>query len=227
MEVQAWTENTFNSFRGLWSGFIAFLPSFIGALIIIIIGLIVAWALRTIVERLFGYLKLDSLLKKAGLGTILERGGLQVNTGKFFGFLVYWFIVIFFTLAATDTLGLFGVSLFLRDVVAYLPNIIVAVLIMLAAVLLAGFLKSIVKASVSGARIHGSKFLGSFVWWTVMIFGFLTTLMQLGIATAIVNTLITGLIAMIVIAGGISFGLGGKDYAAHLMEKVRKEIEEK
>ena len=227
MGVQTWTENTFNSFRSLWDGFVSFLPSFVGALIIIIVGLIVAWALRTVVERLFGYLKLDPLLKKAGLGTIFERGGLQVNTGKFFGFLVYWFIVIFFALAATDTLGLFGVSLFLRDVISYLPNIVVAVLIMLAAVLLASFLKSLVKASVASARISGSKFLGSFVWWVVMVFGFLTALMQLGIATAIINTLITGIIAMIVIAGGISFGLGGKDYASHLLEKVRKEIEER
>lgn len=227
MTVQSWVEATINSLQNLWAGVFNFLPSLIGALIVVIIGLIIASGLRALIERIINALKIDSLLKKIGLSSFFERTNLQVNAGKFLGLLVYWFLVIVFVLAATDILGLFGVSMFLRDILAYIPNIIIAVLIMLAAIVLANFLKSLITVSVISAKLHASKFLGTLAWWTIIIFGFLTTLVQLGIAATILNTLITGLIAMIALAGGIAFGLGGKDYAAYLLEKLRKETEEK
>lgn len=227
MTFQSWTEVTVNSIQSLWSGVLNFLPSFIGALVVVVVGLIIASGLRALIERIVNTLKVDSLLKKIGLSPFFERVNLQINTGKFLGLLVYWFLVIVFVLAATDILGLFGVSLFLRDILAYIPNIIVAVLIMLAAIVLANFLRSLVKASITGAKLHASKFLGTLTWWTIVIFGFLAVLIQLGIATSILNTLITGIIAMIALAGGIAFGLGGKDYAAYLLEKLRRETEEK
>lgn len=227
MVIQSWTEVVVNSLQSLWFGAINFLPSLIGALIVIIIGLIVASGIRSLIEKVVGVLKIDSLLQKIGLSPFFERAHLQINAGKFFGLLAYWFLAIVFILAATDILGLFGISLFLRDVLAYIPSIIVAVLIMLAAVVLANFSKSIVKASVMSAKLHASKFLGTLVWWTITVFGFLAALIQLGIAVTILNTLITGLIAMLALAGGIAFGLGGKDYAAYLLEKLRRETEEK
>jgi hypothetical protein len=227
MNIQSWTEVTVNSLQSLWGQALSFLPSLIGALIVIIVGLIIASGLRALIERIVGALKVDSLLKKIGLSPFFERAGLAINSGKFLGLLVYWFLVIVFIMAATDILGLFGVSMFLRDILSYIPNIIVAVLIMLAAFILANFLKSLVKASVSGAKLHGSKFLGTLAWWTTVIFGFLTALIQLGIATTIFNTLIIGLTAMLALAGGLAFGLGGKDYAAYLLEKLRRETEER
>ncbi len=225
MIIQSWTEVTINSLQNLWVSVISFLPSLIGALIIIIVGLIVASGLRLMIERLISAIRIDSLLRRIGLEPYFERAGLKINSGKFLGLLVYWFLVIVFVLAATDVLGLWGISIFLRDVISYIPNIIVAVLIMLAAVILGNFLRSLVKASITSAKLHASKFLGTLTWWVVIIFGLLASLIQLGIATTIINTFITGLIAMIALAGGIAFGLGGKDYAAHLLEKLRQETE--
>jgi hypothetical protein len=225
MTAQNWTEVTVNSLQGLWVSVINFLPSLIGALVILIIGLIVAAIIKAIVQKVIDAIKVDTLLKRVGLAPYFERGGLQINAGKFVGLLVYWFLVIVFVLAAADILQLWGLSAFLQSVVFYLPNIIVAVLIMLAAVVLANFLRSLVRASVSSARLHGSKFLGSLTWWVVIIFGFLAALIQLGIATVIINTLVTGLIAMLALAGGIAFGLGGKDYASHLLGKLKDSVE--
>ncbi len=227
MIAQSWTEVLLTSLQGVWLGVANFLPSLIGSLILIIVGLIVASALETIIEKLISTLKIDALLRKIGLGPFFERAGIQINSGKFVGLLVYWFIVVVFILAVTDILGLYGVSLFLRDVISYLPNLIVAVLIMLAGVMVANFLKSLVKASVASAKLHNAKFLSSLTWWVVIIFGFLAALIQIGIAASIINTLITGLIAMLAIAGGIAFGLGGKDYASHLLEKFRQNTEER
>jgi len=225
MVFQTWTEATINSLMGVWVGVINFLPALIGALIVLIVGLIIASGLRMVVEKIISALKVDSLLKRVGLSPFFERAGLQINSGKFIGLLVYWFLVIAFLLAATDILGLYGLSLFLRDIVSYIPNIIIAVLMMIAAIVLANFSKSLVKASVTSAKLHAPKFLGTLAWWSIVIFGFLTALMQLGIATTIIQTLITGFIAMLAIAGGIAFGLGGKDYATSLLDKLKRETE--
>jgi len=227
MIAQSWTEVLLTSLQGVWLGIANFLPSLIGSLVLIIVGLIVASALETIVEKVISTLKVDALLRKIGLGPFFERAGIQINSGKFLGLLVYWFVVVVFILTVTDILGLYGISLFLRDIISYLPNLIVAVLIMLAGVMLANFFKSLIKASVASAKLHNGKFLSSLAWWVVIIFGFLAALIQIGIAATIINTLITGLIAMLAIAGGIAFGLGGKDYASHLLEKFRQQTEER
>jgi len=227
MVAQSWVEILITSLQNAWANVIAFLPTLIGALILLIVGLIIAWVCRIIIERIISAIRLDVLLKKIGVTPFFERAGLQVNSAKFFGLLIYWFFVIVLVLAISDILGLYGVSLFLREVVSYLPNVIVAVLIMLAALVLANFLRSVVRASVASAKLHNPKFLGSLTWWVVVIFGLLAALMQVGIAGVILNTIVTGVIAALALATGLAFGLGGKDYAAHLIEKFREQIEEK
>lgn len=222
MVVQQWVDVIVGSLQNLWVTVVNFLPALIGALVVFIVGLIVAAVLAKIVERVIYYLKLDSLLRKAGVETYLERANLKLNTGYFLGQLVYWFMVIAFLLAASDILRFTSLSAFLRDVLLYIPNVIVAILILLAALIVANFLKHLTRASVATAKLRYGKALGTIAWWTVIIFGLLTALFQLGIATSIINTLITGLIAMLAIAGGLAFGLGGKDYAAQLLGKLRE-----
>jgi len=227
MAGQSWTEALITSFQNIWLNIVNFVPTLIGALILLVVGLIVAWACRIVIERVVGFLKIDALLKKIGLAPLFERANLQINSGRFFGLLIYWFVVIVFILAITDILGLYGVSLFLREAVSYLPNIIVATLIMLATLVLANFLRSVVRSSVASAKLHNPKFLGSLTWWVIVVFGLLAALMQVGIAGVILNTIVTGVIAALALATGLAFGLGGKDYAAHLIEKFREQIEEK
>ncbi|MBI3638297.1 hypothetical protein HY227_00965 [Candidatus Wolfebacteria bacterium] len=224
MVFQNWTEVTYQSLLNLWAGVIGFIPSLVGALIVFIIGLILASAFRLLIERLIEAVRLDALLKKIGLDVYFERAGLRLNSGRFFGLMVYWFLVVVFVLAASDILRLWGISLFLRDVIAYLPNVIIAVLIMLAAVIIGNFLRALVRASVIASKLHASKFLGTLTWWVVIVFGLLTALIQLGVATTIINTLITGIIAMLALAGGLAFGLGGKDFAARLLDKFREDV---
>ena len=225
MVVQDWTNLVAGSFQNLWYGVAQFIPNLLGAIIVFVIGLVVAAGLGTLVEKIFDGLKLDTLLHKLGLGPYFERAGLRLRGSRFLGQLVNWFIVIVFLLTSSEILWLYALSSFLHDVLNYVPNIIVAVLIMLAAVVLANFLRRIVVASVMGARLHAARFLGSLSWWSVIIFGFLTSLVQLNIATSIINSLVTGLIAMLALAGGLASGLGGRDYAAYLVGKLRDHTE--
>ena len=225
MFIQDWTSVVVGSLQNLWGGGIQVLGSIVGALIVFIIGLLVATGIAALVERIVNVVKLDRALQGLGLQEYFTRAGLSINSGKFFGKLVYWFLVVVFLLAATDILGFYSLSNFLREVLLYLPNVFVAVLIMLAAVVIANFLRRLVRAAVKSADLHAGSFLGSLTWWAVVIFGFFAALSQLGIAVAIINSLVTGFVAMLALAGGIAFGIGGKDYAMHLISKLREHVE--
>lgn len=227
MVIESWLNVLRASIQNLWLTVAGFLPSLIGAILVFIIGLIVAAVLDKVVERLVYYLKLDSLLKRLGVESTMEKAGLSLNAGHFVGKLVYWFFVLAFLLAASDILGFFTLSNFLRDVLNYVPNILVAALILLASLVFANFLRSLLRAAVMSAGMHGAKGIGSVVWWSVFVFGFLTALVQLGVAVSIINTLITGLIAMLALAGGLAFGLGGKDWAMGLLRQLQDEFHHK
>ncbi len=222
MVIQNWADVIAGSLQSLWFGVIGFLPSLLAALIVFVIGLIVASGLGALVEKVFEALRLDSFLSKLGLSPYFERAGLRLRASRFLGQLVNWFLIVAFLLASSDILRLSALSEFLREVLFYIPNIAVAVLIMLAAVVLATFLRRVVSASVMSARLHGAHFLGSLTWWAVVVFGLLASLTQLNIAAGIIGSLVNGLIAMLALAGGLAFGLGGRDYAASLVNKLRE-----
>jgi len=224
MFVQTWVDVISFSLQNLWQGFILFLPTFLGALIIFFVGLIIAAGLGKIVEKLIDALKLDRLLEQLGLNKVLERADVRLHSGRFVGVLVQWFFIIITLLAVSDILNLVAFSDFLKQVLLYVPNIVVAVLIMLAGVVVAAFSSKLVRASVLAAKLHSAHFLGALTKWSVLIFALLAALSQLGVAGALVNTLIMGFVAMLAIAGGLAFGLGGKDVAAAWLEKIREEI---
>ena len=227
MFVQTWADVITFTFQNLWTGFILFLPNFLGALVVFFVGLVIAAGIGKVVEKLVDALKLDRLLDQLGLGRLLERVDTRLHSGHFLGVLVQWFFIVVTLLAVSDVLKLDDFSDFLKQVLLYVPNIIIAVLIMLAGVVTATFLARLVRASVLAARLHSAHFLGALTKWSVLVFAFLAALSQLGVAGALVNTLIMGFVAMLALAGGLAFGLGGRDVAAAWLERLREEISHK
>jgi len=219
------TQLVLTPIQNIWAGALGFIPSLVAALAILIIGLIVATGIAALIQKIFEVVKLDDLLKNLGVESYFKRAGMELNAARFLGQLGFWFFVIAFLLASSDVLGLEELSQFLTQVLSYIPNIFVAVLIMLATVVVANFLRTLVRASVKGAKLPAAHFLGSLVWWTIVIFGFLTVLSQLNIAASVVNTLVSGFITMLALAGGLAFGLGGKDYAGHMLNRLREHTE--
>lgn len=225
MLVQNWVDILLGSLRGLWLELVLFLPDLIGAVIIFAIGLVVASGLEKLAERVLYHLKLDTLLRKLGLEMYLNRANLELNSGYFLGKVVYWFVLLAFVLASSDILGFIALSDFISDVLLYLPNVIISILILIAALVAANFVKGLAAVSVMSVRLHRGKFLGSLAWWIVFVFGLLVAVSQLGVATNIIETVVAGVIAMLALAGGLAFGLGGKDVAARMLEKARGEWE--
>lgn len=227
MEEFQFLSNTLaTALQQVWFLVAQFIPGLIGALIILIVGLIIASGLGALVERVLGMAKVDEWLEKLGVKEYTERAGIELNLGKFLGRVVYWFVFIAFFLAVSDVLGLQRLSGFIQsDVLGFIPNVVVAVLIMLAAIILGNFLRNLVVSSVLSAKMHAAHFLGVLTWWSVIVFGFFSALIQLGVAREIILTLVTGFIAMLALAGGLAFGLGGKDLAAHLLKELQQKIE--
>lgn len=201
-----------------------FLPNFLIAIIIVIIG----WVIGAIVGKAIGHivrvLKVDNIFKGTMVEKTIARGGFKLDIGGFLGGLVKWFLVVAFLLAALDVLGLAQVNLFLQSVLFYIPNVIVAVMILLIAAVVADVLEKIVRGSAAAAGFHSAGLLGSVTRWSIWIFAILAALYQLGIAAPFVQTLFTGVIIALSLAFGLAFGLGGQDAAGRYVEKIRDEI---
>lgn len=224
MMIQTWTEVITSSLQSLWTGFIGFLPQFLGALIIFLIGWVIANLLGKLSSQIIRTLRIDAILEKMGFKRSMERANLKLDSARFVGELVRWFFILVFLIAAIDILGLEQVNQFLTRVLYYIPQLIVAILILLAAVLIANFLQKLVKASVEAAGFGSANFLAAVTKWSILVFALLAALLQLGIVPSLIQTLFTGFIAALAISFGLAFGLGGKDTAAEVLEKLKESI---
>ncbi len=223
--IQTWGEVFTQSLQNVWLGVASFVPNLVIAIIILAIGWILAVLVEKLVEHLFKALKVDVALKSAGLEDVVKRAGHNLNSGLFVGALVKWFIIVVFLMSSFDVLGLAQFTVFLRQVVEYLPQVIVAVLILMVAMVVGNTMERIVIASSKATNLRSAEMLGHITRWAIWIFAILTALFNLGIAPSIIQTVITAVFAGAALALGLAFGLGGKDYAQKLVEKTMKRWE--
>lgn len=222
--VQTWGEVVGLSLQGLWGKFINFLPALLGAVLVFVIGWIIAGILGKVAEKVIKIIRIDQIIEWLKVGEKFKSAGIELSVSKFFGELVKWFLILVFLMAATDILGLDQVTGFLNDIINYLPNVVVATIILSVAVLVGNLVHRIVRSSTMAAGIMSASVLAALSKWSIVIFGLLAALIQLGIAVSLVNTIFIGIIAALSLAIGISFGLGGRDEAAAALKKIREEI---
>lgn len=226
--VENWGSVFTESLQGIWFGVASFVPNLIIAIIIFAIGWILAFLIEKLVEGLFKSFKVDVLLKNAGLEDVVERSGHKLNSGRFVGALIRWFVIVVFLIASLEVLGLTEVNMFLRDVVlSYLPQVIVAVLVLMVSVVIADAVQKVVTASARAAHVKSAVLLGTIAKWSIWIFALLTALFHLGIAPALIQTLFMGIVVAAALASGLAFGLGGKEVAGRLLEKTIHTISDK
>lgn len=224
MNIQDWSAVIVASLQNLWAIFVGFIPELVVALLVLVIGWAISAALGRVVAQVIRALRIDQLLDKLGFRGPVERAGLRLDSGHFLGQLVKWFLILVFVLAAANILGLREVAVFLQEVIFYIPNVIVAVLILLVAAAFANFLQRLMRASVDAAGMMSAGFLGSVAKWAVLILAFFAALDQLGVARSFITTLLQGFVAMLAIAGGLAFGLGGQNAAKGFVDRLRDEM---
>lgn len=224
MTIDTWSEVLTLSFKNLWLGVVGFVPNLVVAMVIFLLGWGIGSLFGRVVSQIIKALKVDEALRKAGVEDFLNKGGINLNSGSFLGGLVRWFIMLVFLIGAFDVLKLSQVNYFLRDILNYLPQVIVAVLMLIAAGLVADAMKKIVLSSAMTAEIESAAFLATVTKWVIWIFAILVALSQLGIAVGFVQTIFTGLVVALSLGLGLAFGLGGQEAAGKVIEKVSKDI---
>lgn len=213
------------SFYDLWFTVAQYLPAILAAVIVFVIGWIVGVILYRVIVEIVRVLRVDDAARAAGMNDAAHAAGFNLDIGKFLGTLVEWFVIVVFLVAALDILGLTRVTIFLQTVVLlYLPQVIVAALIIIIGAIVAEAVRSLVIGSARAAGAHGANLAGTVAKWAIWVTAILAALNQLGVATEFVQTLFTGIVVAASLAFGLAFGLGGKEAAARTIERIRSEI---
>ena len=205
---------------------IGFIPRFFAALVALIIMWVIAIAVGRLVTQILRAFRIDQAIEKVGGKEGIEKAGYKLDVADLIGDLIKWIVIVAAILTAANILELNSVSGFLNEVLLYVPNIVVAVVILLIGVLAGSFLSKVVRGSVKVAGFARGDLLAAVTRWTIFIFALLVAMDQLGIASNIIGTLVTGFVAMLALAGGLAFGLGGKEHAATLLKELKEEISE-
>jgi len=224
MVLTDWTTTVADSWQIIWDRFVNFLPNLIGAIIILIVGWIIGMLVSVILDRFFRIIGLQTLFEKAKVEDTLKKANLDKDGSALLASVAKWIIYLVAFIAAANVLQLTNVANFLDKILAYLPSVVAAGAILVIGLVLATFLGNVVNASMKAGGLGSAEAVSVIVRYAIIIFTFLAALEQLGIAQNMINTFFIGVVAFLAIAGGLAFGLGGKDAAKELVDKVKKEL---
>lgn len=198
----------------------SFVPKFLAGTIILLVGIILASILKQVVIEVFKALNVEAFLKRYGVPEAKE----EFTWTNILAQIVRWFVIIIFLIPTADVWGLPQIVTVLNTFLLYLPNVFVATVIALVGFVFARLAHDLVLASIHGVSKETSKTVASVTRTAIIVFVLLAVLNQLGVATDLVRILFTGFVAMVAIAGGIAFGLGGQGEAKDMLEQLRKRL---
>ena len=204
---------------GLTAGlahFFSAIPNLIGAILLLVIGWIIAGIVGKIVTRLLRVVHVDTVADRVGVNSFLVRSGTKLRASDIVGEIVAWVIRLTFIEMAAEQLGMPQVSQIINQMLGFVPNIIVAMVILAAGAFLGQLLGGIVAGTASEAGLKNAKLLSRLASGAVVAFAIIAALNELNIAPIVINTLYIGIVAALAIALGLAFGLGGRDTAAQL-----------
>jgi hypothetical protein len=196
--------------------FFAAIPAIVGALLLLVIGWIVAGIVGGLVGKALRAIRIDQLADRSGITTFLKRASIRADAAGVVAGLVKWYIRLVFLLLAANAVGLTAVSGIVASVVGLIPNLIVAMFILGVFSWLASLAKHLVAASLESAGLPNASGIGAIVFGAVLAFGIVAAADQLGIAQTLINTLFMGVVAAFALAFGLAFGLGGREQAAEI-----------
>src|SRR5918993_914604 len=201
------------SLRNALNVFLAYIPQLIGAIVILVIGYIVARVLKAVVARVLQAIGFDGWMERGGIKQFFDRAQTRETPATVLGTLVFWLVFIIAITMAADALGIRQVSAVLGQLIAYIPSIIAAVLILVLAALLANFLSGLVRGAT------GSDLLASIARYAIIVYAAFAALTELGIAVQLTAPTFLIVLGAVALAAAIAFGWGGRDVAKDLIER--------
>ncbi len=214
-----------DSLGDLFNRIISYLPNIIAAMIVLLAGWIIGTFLGGLVRRGLDAIGIDGLGNQLGLQRLAERSGRRISISRIVEWIIKWFFILASIIAAADILGFNQISqFFYQDVLGYASHVIVAMVILLLGIIAANFFGDVVEGTVRAGGFKASSALGSITRWSIIIFALIATLSELQIASSFLQDLFRAVVAMLAIAGGLAFGLGGKDHAHKILSDIENGV---
>ena len=213
------------SFAGALNTFLSAIPRIIGFVVVLIVGWIIASLLARGVEALLHAVRFNDLARRSGFADFVQKMGVNDDASGVIASVVKWFVRLITLVVAFDTLGLPAVSGVLQQLLLWLPNLIVALVVLVLGGIAANALSQLVRGATAGAGFSNPEVLATVTKAAVWGFAVVVALTQLGIATTLINTLVIGLVGALSLATGLAFGLGGRDRAAQLLDTMARKAE--
>lgn len=220
MELDPWTQALVAAMTTLWSKIAGFIPNLFVALILGLLGFVVAKLLDTLMSKLLAKLGLDRLMAGTGLNKMLARVGIQVPVSTLIGKIIYWFVLLIFLVSAAESLGLQRVSATLDVLALYLPKVFGAALVLLAGVLLAQLVSSLVRGAAEGVGLEYAAGLGRIAQGLVIIISISVAIGQLEVKTDLLNNVIAIVLISVGLAVALALGLGSRDIASQILAGI-------
>jgi len=225
--MQSITDAVTSAVSETLKGIAAFLPNLLWALVIFIVGVIIAVILRNLLVRLLNLIGFERALSATGIPDALKKADASLTVTKLLAELLRWIVILAFLGPAVKQLGLTDLNNAIQSLIYYIPNVVIAVVIIAVGSVLAKLARDFVTATASSVGTNAARSAGEIARWAITIFAFLAALSQLGVASDLIRILVTGFVAMLALAGGLAFGLGGQDSARDWLKKMQEEMEER
>jgi MFS family permease len=215
--VQDWSQALLTSAAAALALLLSAVPKILGFIVILIVGWIVASAIAAAIAAVLRAVRFNDLARRSGFADFVQQMGIRKDAAAVLADLVRWFVRLIVLVVAFDALGLPAVSQVLQQLLLWLPNLVVALVVLVLAGLAANALASLVRGATAEAGLGNPDLLASIARVAVWGFAIVIAVNQIGIATELVNTLFTAIVGAIALAAGLSFGLGGRETAARIV----------
>jgi hypothetical protein len=214
------------SLAGALNTLLSAIPRIIGFVVVLIVGWIIASLLAKGVQALLNAIKFNELARRSGFADFVQKMGVRDDPGGVISGIVKWFIRLITLVVAFDTLGLPAVSNVLQQLLLWLPNLVVALIMVVIGGLAAKALSQLVRGASAEAGFSNPEMLATVTRVAIWAFTIIVAVDQLGIASTLINTLFVGIVGAVSIAFGLAFGLGGRDRAARWLDSISRNMEQ-
>lgn len=219
VQVTEWSDAMFTSLAAAMALLFSAIPKILGFLLIVVAG----WFIASLIERglaaVLRSIRFNDLAERAGLTHFVQKMGMNTDPAGMVGLVVKWFVRLIALVVAFDALGLPAVSEVLRQLLLWLPNVVVALVVLVIGGLAARGLSNVVRGAASEAGLSNANFLAKAASVVVWAFAVVVAVNQLGIATELVNTLFMAIVGALALGMGLAFGLGGRETAGEIVRK--------
>jgi hypothetical protein len=219
-EVSSLTDRFTDSVNDLWDAVGGYLPKLVGALVLVVVALLVAKLAQAVVEKVLNLVGVDRLTKNTSVAKSLKTAEVNVDVVSVAGRISFWIVILVFALTIADVLELNAMSAVIHDLVAYLPNVLAAVVVLIVTIAGARLVRDVMAASLARMRVDFGSQVSAVAFYVLTVFGFVMAIDQLGFDTTVLTANLTVIVAGLVLALALAFGLGGREVAGQIVSGV-------